>query len=153
VFAKLSSSLEPAEIGNGFRFFHIDGGHNAGEALGDLRLAASVLCDAGVIVLDDPFRPEWPGVTEALIRFLETDARFRAILVGFNKLVLGRAGHADCYVQAIDSAARRAACGIVYPWQLKQLPFLGEPLRIFYVPTHARQRDSLATRICKVFKP
>ena len=72
VFAKPSSQLSPDEIGARYRFFHIDGGHNADEALGDLRLSAACTRPEGAILIDDPFRSEWPGVTEAVIRFLDS---------------------------------------------------------------------------------
>jgi len=90
VFQKNSAELKPQEIGTNYRFFHIDGGHNPDEALADLRLAAACLGEKGVIALDDPFRTEWPGVTEALIRFLDEYDEFEAMLVGCNKILLTR---------------------------------------------------------------
>jgi hypothetical protein len=154
VFGKLSSALRAGEIGTGYRWFHIDGGHNPNEALGDLRLAAEVLGETGLIVVDDPFRPEWPGVTEALIRFLDQDTRFAPVVVGFNKLVLAHRLHSALYCAAIDDRARRAAYGIGPPWLLKELPFLRDSLRILYLPSHYRPPpDGLLARIAKVFRP
>lgn len=135
IHATLSGNLTPATIGTGYRFFHIDGGHNADEALADLHLGASVLCAGGAIVLDDPFRPEWPGVTEAVVRFLDQNQEFRAIAVGFNKLVLVRAGDEPMYRKAISDEAHLKEIGLGFPWHLKELPFVGKPLLIFYIPT------------------
>ena len=82
VIQKNSNALSVEEIGSHYRFYHIDGGHNADETLFDLRLAASCVIDKGVIAIDDPFRHEWPGVTEAIVRFLDEFADFRAIVSG-----------------------------------------------------------------------
>jgi glycosyltransferase involved in cell wall biosynthesis len=88
VHEKRSSELTPEELGGPYRFFHVDGGHLAEDALGDLRLAAEVLHDCGVIVLDDPFRPDWPGVTEAALQFMQERKDYAPIALGFNKLAL-----------------------------------------------------------------
>jgi Methyltransferase domain len=53
------------------RMFSIDGGHDAETALGDLRLAARVLIPGGLVLLDDIFNEQWPGVIEAAARFLQ----------------------------------------------------------------------------------
>jgi Methyltransferase domain len=135
VFATLSRELTRGSIGTGYRFFHIDGGHNADEALVDLQLAASALADGGVIVIDDPFRPEWPGVTEGIIRFLDDDKQFRAVVVGFNKLVVVRAQDSSIYSRAMTDEGNRKRFDLGFPWHLKELPFVGHSLQIFYIPT------------------
>jgi hypothetical protein len=139
VFEKRSDHLTPPEIGGPYRFFHIDGGHLADEALGDLRLAAGVLHEAGVIVVDDPFRPEWPGVTEATIRFLDERKDLAAIAVGFNKLVLCRREARAAYDAMLASPWDYVDSRI---WETKELPFVGEPLRIFMIPMY-RQLSGL----------
>jgi hypothetical protein len=53
------------------RMFSIDGGHDAETALGDLRLASRVLIHGGLVLLDDVFNAQWPGVIEAAARFLQ----------------------------------------------------------------------------------
>lgn len=140
VFQQRSDSLKIEDIGDRFRFFHIDGGHNCDEALYDLKLASQATIENGAIVLDDPFRPEWPGVTEALIRFLDECNQFRAIIVGFNKLVLVRRDHIDLYLQGIrpDGICRAPALDrnqvfkLDSGWYKKQLPFIGRALLIYY---------------------
>lgn len=136
LFQQRSDTLDVESIGRGYRFFHIDGGHNCDEALADLELAAQVIEPRGVIVLDDPFRVEWPGVTEALLRFLDRHAGLRAVMVGFNKLVIARVEHAETYRAAIADKQRLERYGLGYPWYLKSLPFHDQPLQIFYVPTY-----------------
>lgn len=90
IFEKSSADLRVDELGGPYRVFHVDGGHMLGEALADFTLAADVLDERGVIVVDDPFRPEWPGVTEAILQFCHERDDFAPLLMGFNKLVLMR---------------------------------------------------------------
>jgi hypothetical protein len=52
------------------RMFSIDGGHDAETVLVDLRLASRVLSPGGLVLLDDIFNEQWPGVIEAAARFL-----------------------------------------------------------------------------------
>lgn len=131
VFSADSATLNARKIGTGYRFFHIDGGHNADEALCDLKLAASVLLDKGVIVLDDPFRHDWPGVTEALVHFLDEYDEFCSILVGFNKMILVRKSFASLYRAEFQDEETCKAYRLGYPWYVKKLPFHDSSLLIF----------------------
>jgi len=136
VFQQNSAALKPEEIGGPFRFFHVDGGHNCDEALGDIELGAATLHDAGVIVVDDPFRPEWPGVTEAVIRFLDQNDEYCSLLVGFNKMVLVKKAHAEHYKPSLQDESLLESYGLGHPWRTKELPFHTGTLTIFHVPTY-----------------
>ena len=142
IFQKNSAALTASEIGRTYRIFHVDGGHNPDEALKDLLLAADCTVESGVILLDDPFRMEWPGVTEALVRFLDDRPEFQAIMTGFNKLVLTREKWGGIYLAALDSSSQRETFGFSYPWRVKEMPFHRTVLRVFYVPDYL-QRKSL----------
>lgn len=150
IFQKNSADLTVAEIGKTYRIFHVDGGHNPDEALIDLRLAAESTIESGVIVLDDPFRMEWPGVTEALIRFLDERPDFQAIMTGFNKLVLTREKWSGIYLSALESSSQREIYGFSYPWRVKQMPFHKTDLRVFYVPDYL-QRKTLGNAVRWVY--
>ncbi len=141
IFQKNSADLTVEEIGNNYRVFHVDGGHNPDEALIDLKLAADCTIESGVIVLDDPFRMEWPGVTEALIRFLDERPDYRAIMTGFNKLVLAREKWSGIYLAALESDEQRKEYGFSYPWRVKQMPFHNTELRVFYVPDYLQRKS------------
>lgn len=141
VFQRNSADLTAAEIGRTYRFFHVDGGHNPAEALGDLRLAAECTVDSGVIALDDPFRCEWPGVTEALVRFLDEYDDFNAIMVGSNKLLLARKSWSNMYLDEMEKLSARQNYGYGYPWRVKKLPFHNFDLRIFYVPDYLQKKS------------
>lgn len=55
-----------AAVGGGFRLFHVDGGHTAAIAKHDMAQAAEALVDGGVIILDDYFHEQWPGVSDGV---------------------------------------------------------------------------------------
>lgn len=142
IFQKNSMVLDAAEIGGGYRFFHVDGGHNPDEALADLKLAANSLCEKGVIALDDPFRTEWPGVTEGLIRFLDEYPDFEAILVGCNKVLVTKKVASAIYLNELERQTAQDSVGFGYPWKIKSLPFHQNNLRILYIPDY-RQKKTL----------
>ena len=150
IFAKSSKNLNPQEIGNNYRFFHIDGGHDEDEALNDLKLAANSIIEKGVIVIDDPFRSEWPGVSEAIIYFLDSNKNFCAIVVGFNKMFIVRCDIAHIYLSEIENTDQRQTFQIVYPWRIKELPFMGYSLRIFYMKSKILKMPPL-TRILNLY--
>jgi hypothetical protein len=138
IFEKRSDQLTREEIGGPYRFFHIDGGHLAEEALIDLHLAADVLHDAGVIVLDDPFQCEWPGVTEALVQFLDQRDDFVPIALGFNKLVICKREARRSYDEALAAPWDRFSPRI---WAEKELLLTGSPVRVFVIPIHRKIVD------------
>jgi len=140
VHQKNSNALSVGEIGGSFRFFHIDGGHSSAEALSDLRLAARSVIDSGVIALDDAFNSEWPGVTEALIRFLDEFHQFSAIIVGFNKALITRTSSASLYLKEMQRTEMLDSFGLGFPWRIRLLTFCANPLRVLYMPSELAAR-------------
>lgn len=142
----LSSDLTVKDIGP-CRFFHIDGGHLAEEARNDLQLGAEVTVDRGTIVVDDPYRIEWPGVTEAIVAFLTERTDWAPVALGFNKLVLCRRPSLELYSAAIESDdAWSYIDARVY--DRKRLPIIGTDTTIFYVPTY-RQLPALFASVAR----
>lgn len=133
IFRKYSTKLTEEEIGKRYRIFHIDGGHNCDEALSDLHLGAKCIAEGGVLILDDPLRPEWPGVAEALVRFLDENKNFGAFILGFNKMCLAERKYISIYRNLYTDKKTRELFKIGYPHSLKQLPFCDEDLNILYV--------------------
>lgn len=87
-----SLDLTPQELlklsdGQGYRLFSIDGGHQANIVLHDLRLVEAALAPDGIVILDDFYNPDWPGVNEALFRYLP-QGQLRPVAYGDNKLFL-----------------------------------------------------------------
>ena len=92
VIAGSSARLSPAELGARFSFCHIDGGHSARETYQDLQLCYQVVMAGGLVVLDDYFNANWPGVGEGSIRYhLDFPKHFVPVAVGYNKVVLQKA--------------------------------------------------------------
>ncbi|GHB83327.1 class I SAM-dependent methyltransferase [Persicitalea jodogahamensis] len=151
IFEKLSSELTVQEIGAGYRMFHVDGGHSFEEALADLELAAQAIREDGIIILDDPFRSEWPGVTEAAIEFLKNSPQVSPLVVGFNKLILVNHTCFDMYSTALDDQSNRTKHGLGFPWAYKKMALVGKDLRCFYMPT-SLQNPSLKLRIYSFLK-
>ena len=84
------------------RFFSIDGGHWSEVVINDLNLAKEVICDRGVIALDDYLRPEWPEVAVGFHRwYFENDMRFSVFAIGFNKVYLCSPEFVEFYQRAL----------------------------------------------------
>lgn len=149
IHAKPSGELASDEIGHPQRIFHIDGGHLREEALADLQRGADVLDDAGAIVIDDPYRSEWPGVTEGLLDFLTGRPDFVPIFLGFNKLVIVRSDARAVYRQILDEDGLFWQYFDRRIYSTKVLPVVGAPTRIAFIPSW-RQRPELEARISKV---
>lgn len=67
------------ETDAGFRFIHIDGGHDMETVLQDLELCALHLRPGGVLALDDYSHPHHPGVTQAAEVFLQNYSNFEVL--------------------------------------------------------------------------
>lgn len=135
VYAKSSAELLPSEIGQPHRFFHVDGGHLASEALADIRLGAEVLHQLGAVVVDDAFRPEWPGVTEAVLDFLRDRSDYAPLVLGFNKLVIIPRAASAAYLRfVLDADALRTYFNLrVY--SRKTVDVAGDPVTVFAIPS------------------
>ena len=92
MIASPSGVIDPATLGSGFTFCHVDGGHSAPEVYADLELCAAVAAPGALIALDDYFNPAFPGVGEAAVRFgLERPGVLQPVAIGFNKAIFQRA--------------------------------------------------------------
>ena len=98
VFEKRSSALTADETTTTCRFFHIDGGHRAGDVFSDLVSADRAVLHEGVLVVDDLFNANWPGVSEGFYNFIATrpDA-FLPIFIGGNKVYFTRPDATELY--------------------------------------------------------
>ena len=88
VIARPSGELTPSDLGSGFTFIHIDGGHSPEEVYHDLKLCYEVSAEGGLIALDDYFNPEHPGVCEGAVEFsLRHPGWLRPLVAGYNKVL------------------------------------------------------------------
>ncbi len=128
ILARDSLTLAPAEVlalGGQIRLFSVDGGHTRLHAANDLALAEACLAPGGVVLLDDFFDPDWPGVTEAaLARLQAPDATLAPLAVAGGKLFL---------VRRQDHAGWAAALAArVLPWaaRVRQVELAGWPCQV-----------------------
>jgi hypothetical protein len=111
IIQKDSKTLTRADFYRGrrgdIRLFGVDGSHTAAHTASDLAMAAQLLAADGLIILDDFYNPDWPGVQEGFYRFL-TD--FHRDIVPFaygnNKLYLCRRVSHGKYLSLVESDLR-----------------------------------------------
>lgn len=83
-----------------FRWIHIDGEHSGVDVCRNLDLADRLLCDRGVVCLDDFFSWRYPQITEAVFKYIRTQPhRFAMFLVGYNKAYLARPMYVHEYLE------------------------------------------------------
>jgi predicted O-methyltransferase YrrM len=88
VIAADSRTVTAADVGGGFSFCHIDGGHSPEETRHDLALCADVTASGALVALDDYFNPSFPGVSEGTVRYLaEHPGALTPLAIGANKVI------------------------------------------------------------------
>lgn len=99
-----------------FRLFSVDGGHTADHAVNDLGIAQELLANGGILLLDDFFQPNWPGVTEGFYRFFATqNRRLAPLCLAGSKLFLTTVSFQRTYLQGLGRALSDRAGGQVKP--------------------------------------
>jgi hypothetical protein len=89
--------------GGPFRLFSVDGGHDAVTVHSDMKLAIATLADGGIIIADDYFNEEWPGVSEGINR-LHFEGGMGDVVpfaIGGNKLLFTQGRHAGRYTDIL----------------------------------------------------
>ncbi len=72
-----------------FRLFSVDGGHTKVHARNDVRMAEALVANGGLVIVDDFFHPDWPGVTQGLFDYFSYDcAKLAPICIAGRKLFL-----------------------------------------------------------------
>ena len=115
-----SSDLAGLSGDRGYRLFSVDGGHQVANVTHDLSIVGEVLSPGGIVVLDDFFNPDWPGVNEGLFQFLANSHSLAPVCYGDNKLFLSRAAEQKDWLEWV-----RRNCPPQQPVQA------GAPLRLF----------------------
>lgn len=101
---KLTSETLCELAGGKIRLLSVDGGHDEPVEFSDLQLAENVLVSGGIIVADDVFHQEWPGVMTGLIRYLNQDPKLVPFAIGFNKVLLTNPEFVVPYQRAVEVA-------------------------------------------------
>jgi hypothetical protein len=89
------------------RLFSVDGSHTVAHTFSDLALAAQLIAVDGLIILDDFYNPDWPGVQEGFYRFLtaNTDG-ISPFAYGNNKLFLCKTESHTKYLNFVENDLR-----------------------------------------------
>lgn len=69
-----------------FRLFSIDGGHTAELTLNDLIISKDIICNGGIVILDDYFNENWPGVSVGTNQFIHNNNELMPFAIGGNKI-------------------------------------------------------------------
>jgi type IV secretory pathway TraG/TraD family ATPase VirD4 len=89
------------------RLFSIDGGHTEECTFNDICLAEGALDDRGVVILDDVFQPDWPGVISGLAKYVTARSALRPFAITPNKVYLARSQHIAFYHSEMNKRFKR----------------------------------------------
>jgi hypothetical protein len=115
VIARPSGELTPEDLGRGFTFSHIDGGHSPEEVYHDLKLCYDVSEEGAIVALDDYFNPLYPGVCEGAVEFSLRHPRWlRPLVSGYNKVLFQKGGDQapdvnDAFLKAFPDLKHKTA--------------------------------------------
>ena len=110
-----SLTLSGADIiaaaqGQQVRLFSVDGSHTARHTANDLKIAGDALSSRGVVILDDWFNPDWPGVQEGFFAFVrQCGGELAPFAYGNSKLYLARREDHDEYFRFVGQSVRPLA--------------------------------------------
>ncbi len=126
---ELDSDQVRGVLGGGARLFSVDGGHTAPLTYTDLRTASEALAEGGIVMLDDFYNEQWPGVAEGALSFLldHPDQLF-PVAIGGNKV---------CFTHSAEWAHRyQEALARSGPGAHKVSELTGKPVLVFRFPQH-----------------
>lgn len=147
-----STAIVPGDIAamSGVRLFSVDGGHTEEIVLSDMRLAEKSLVEGGVVIADDVFNQQWPGVSVGTVHYLEQGGALVPFYIGFNKVLFTQPEHAERYRRALDQVYAAKTMTAVF-----ESVFVNHPVSVLVpVPKHpahiARRSEAARTAYRKV---
>lgn len=115
----------------GFRLFCVDGGHTREIAAHDFCLGEELLTEGGVVVVDDFFNRNWPGVSEGINRIYHAgETSLRPFAIGQAKVFFAKGDFADLYRASIRNAWHRMGHEFV-----NEAEMFGAPVAIVKPPS------------------
>ena len=145
VIARRSSEIAAEELGDGFTFCHIDGGHSAEEADMDLELCSKITSPGGLIALDDYFNEEFPEVLEGAVEYyLGHRDDLAPIAIGYNKVLFRKRPFTINVVSRLEQTLPEMRHKIVRMWATDPMLMQGQLKR--YVDLASSQPDHIAVK-------
>jgi hypothetical protein len=150
ILSKNSLDITPEELlnysGNKLRLFSIDGGHTAEILENDLKLGESVICPGGIIILDDYFDQQWPGVSEGTLKYLISgDSKLIPLAIFDDKIVFTNdANIKKTYISELSKLSPR--------YIIKDTRYMGETILIFYSSRNKIKNILRRTRLWQAIK-
>src|SRR5262249_8717385 len=90
------------ELAHGdIRLFSVDGGHTNSIVFSDMNLAEASIGGGGIVIADDIFNQEWPGVLAGTLRYLNHGGRLTPFAIGFNKVFFALPEYSEFYRSAL----------------------------------------------------
>lgn len=101
-----TADMRPEDVvgpagGGTIRFFHIDGQHDDINVTNDLDLAAPLMHEKGIIVLDDMLHPAYPELVESVHRWLRNHPEWRVLAIIDREDIVAAAKYVLCRVDAV----------------------------------------------------
>jgi hypothetical protein len=125
------------------RLFDVDGGHTREIVAHDMQTAADSLVEGGVVLGDDFFNAQWPGVSEGTLQFLSTSDELVPFGIGFNKVMFTTSDYAETYRRTLrDSAKQRL-------WACKDSSMQGHGVTIVWRRALRRKARPLAKKLLR----
>jgi hypothetical protein len=123
-----SGELKAADFPRTFSFCHVDGGHSPQETFADLIFASEILIPGGILALDDYFNPQYPGVCEGALQFMQQRAGIlKPVAIGYNKVLFQKLpAQLDLNAEFLKVFA--------YVPRLESAPMWDTPVHLFGVP-------------------
>jgi hypothetical protein len=101
---KLSGADVLSMAGSPIRLFSVDGGHTEETVHKDMLTAEESIASGGIVIADDVFNSQWPGVVVGTIRYMDAGGALEPFAIGLNKVFFATAEHAPEYRSAIRTA-------------------------------------------------
>jgi hypothetical protein len=92
-------------LGGEARFVHVDGEHTAEHLHNDLRLAAALTAEDGIVALDDMLHPGYPTLALTVHAFLDEHPEWRVVAIIDREDIVGAAKYLLCRRPVIERYA------------------------------------------------
>ena len=110
LFIKKSSDLTTEETTTNIRMFSIDGGHSEQETYDDMILASKAIIDKGVIIVDDFYNTDWPGVEKGVAKYFSVYNDLAPLIYFFNKFIFIKKSAHQYYHEVLEKYSLPEFC-------------------------------------------